>query len=58
MRVLVDGREYTLYIGAKGIWTMHTFNPSLPEGFRYVDTHVNVSTYNPFLSTVEYNAWE
>lgn len=57
MRVLTHDREYTLYIGADGIWTMHTFNPFAPTGYQYLDTHRGVNLVNPFLSSVEYDAW-
>lgn len=56
MRVCVEHFEYTFYIGAGGVWTMHKFDMSRPHGERYVDTFCNVSNINPFLSEVEYNA--
>jgi hypothetical protein len=57
MRVTLGAFEYTLYIGANGIWTMHTWQMSLPHGQQYVTTDYNVSAVNPFLSEVTYDAW-
>lgn len=57
MKVFTSDREYSLYIGADGVWTMHTFDPTRPEGSQYLDTHCGVNLVNPFLSSVEYDAW-
>lgn len=54
MQVITDERTYTLYIGADGIWTMHAW--ASPAG-GWVNTFNDVSTYNPFSSRVDYDAW-
>lgn len=62
MRVITPTFEYTLYIGADGVWTMHTWlvEPRA-DGSRWLDTSHNVSNTDPFSVRVEsavlYNAW-
>jgi len=58
MLVTLGVIEYTLYIGADGIWSMHTFDTSRPEGERWLDTNYAVNLVNPFKSRVNYAAWE
>ncbi len=58
MRVYTETYEYTLYIGADGIWVMHTWDPRLPDGDQWVRTTYAVSARDPFASDVTYNAWE
>lgn len=57
MRVTTETFDYTLYIGADGIWTMHAWNPKMPAGFQWVDSYRAVNLVNPFASEVEYEAW-
>ena len=59
MRVATHNREYTLYIGATGEWTMHEWNPLAQPGYQWQDTYHNVSARDPFtVSRVTYDAWE
>ena len=63
MRVTVETatsrEEYTLYIGADGVWTMHQWDPLAAEGEQWIGTVIGVSDRDPFrpASRVEYNAW-
>lgn len=57
MRVTTETFEYTLYIGADGIWTMHTWDPGAPTGEQWIDSTRGVNLVNPFLSSVDYDAW-
>jgi len=61
MKVWHMMNEYTLYIGADGTWTMHTFS-HLHGASEWRETHMDVSRVNPFKSyrsssRVEYDAW-
>jgi hypothetical protein len=56
MLVRAYDREYTLYVGSNGEWTMHEWDVRHPSGCRWQETFRDVSARDPFLR-VEYDAW-
>jgi hypothetical protein len=53
--------EYTLYVGADGLWVMHAFS-HMNGHSEWRSSHQDVSNVNPFKpyrssSRVEYDAW-
>lgn len=48
MTVITETFTYTLYIGANGVWTMHVWDESMPEGQRWQGTVYNVHEADPF----------
>ncbi len=52
---------FTLYVGVRAdnvaTWVMHVYRKHPGGCESWLDTFLDVSTYNPFLSGVTYDAW-